>query len=204
MMTRKTTHPRHAVTLIELTVVMSIIMILSAIGIPSVTTIIRRGAVSQSADAVAQMWREARSRALRGSMPTDERCYGVVLRTPAEGPITVDLVRGLGAADDEVLIRRIFPTGVGLQLTGIGGSELRWFAQYGSGVPISAAAVASRTSATASARSVGVTHAAWLPSLCDEILVHGRGYDSGGSAPGTHIRRIAIDLCGQVRVEEVR
>jgi prepilin-type N-terminal cleavage/methylation domain-containing protein len=193
-------HTGHqAFTLIEMITVISVMAILATIGIPSVVSANKRSSLSHGGAAIADSWRQARTLALANRMPSDGRHFGVLIIRDTNGQSEAQVVLGTGTPDDEIISRTVLPSTVTVDIGGI--NEVRWFAQYGSGAPITAIAVSAGDGALATPQAVGIPGQPWLPSVTDQVVVLPRNATSIVTA-GASTLTIHIDACGHDRLVE--
>ena len=137
--------PRGGYTAIELMIVLSIVSILSAMSAPSVVSAMRKAAITEGADIIAQVSTQARILAMRNQLTDDY--YGVVVGVDDDGRGYAALTYGQDAtpgtimlAGSEPILRLNLKRTIMLTLDGApmeAGTSIGWMHQYTTGAAIS-------------------------------------------------------------------
>jgi type II secretory pathway pseudopilin PulG len=145
--------PRAGFTAVELLVVISIIIMVSAFSLPSITAAIRRGGVNGAADKVLQVITEAQLRARRQVPASSDLArgplYGVAIIPAGTNSWNITLLKGAKLTDEAMVgsdpvLRVHLPTGIRVY-AGFADAEpqpldhaIGWFFLPGSGKPVEA------------------------------------------------------------------
>ena len=158
-------HSRRGFTANELVIVLAIISIIAGMTIPRVNAIFRHSSVRDAAASTISVWQHAQRLAMNEPIPSDGMHYGVWIRQPAGDRPFVALIRGATATPSEANIisegdgglhRHYINRNVMLATRFNGAQEVYqnqdviWYAQYGSGAPISPEAVVGHPNPSAS------------------------------------------------------
>ena len=167
-MTSSHCRSRQAFTAVELVIVLAIISIIAGMTIPRVNQVFRHSSVRDAAASTISVWQHAQRLAMNESTPADGRHYGVWIRqAPGERPY-VALIKAKAIAPTEAdiisegdggLHRHYINRNVLLASAKDGAEasyqdqDVVWYAQYGSGKPISPEAVVDHPNPSASLAS---------------------------------------------------
>lgn len=188
-------------TAIELMIVLSILVIVSAMVVPRALDIMRRNAVQTTASEVLRLWNRAQVLALRQAIGPDQppRHYGIWIHQQDDQRPWVALVRSnreLPTEDDILLAgggrqKSLFASNVIVsterqaQPRQAGSQDVVLYAQYSTGFPLSGLTVSQGRGLVSPSEPVGITAAplantlAWsslrLQTIDHDAAVPGRG-----------------------------
>lgn len=217
--------PRSAFTAIEMVIVIGIMMLIMAMAVPAVLPALRKGALRAAVNDIEDCWAQAQIMAKRSSLPSGSNPphFGIMIRQEAGSRPSVALIRdssgpGVEAAfvhqDDDtskppVALRRFNRNVIVATATDATGATLDTadrvlvvYAQYQSGLPISAADVAAGRGMVAAPTSLGVRAASSLPaSTCPAFELRTLDY-----VPAQRGYALGVQLyhAGFIAVETIR
>lgn len=167
MNARPITPDRRGFSAVELLIVLAVIAVLTSMSLPPVLSVLREASVQNGAAEVKGLWQSAQAEARSSRYRADH--YGVaIVQDPADpAGAWAAVIKGDSTSAPAAMLLdaanrvRLNPSVV-VMVAGAGGGEpqpldgaLIWYAQYGSGLPIAAAAVAAGDGEIAPPLTVG-------------------------------------------------